>query len=273
MAKLAVSEMTTYRWSFEEDVQNYVKLGIGGIGVWRQKLSDFGEEKAAELLDESGLHVSSLLWAGGFTGSDGRSYRDSVHDARDAIRLAGRLHADCVLVYSGARAGHTHNHARRLFRSAIAELLPFAGEFGVRLAIEPMHAGCAAEWTFLTSLEPTLELLDELCDPALTLAFDTYHLAQDAGVVELLPDIVSRIGIVHLGDSREPPQGEQNRCRLGDGNLPLPAIVSLLQRAGYDGYFEVELMGEEIEASDYVDLLSHSKQAVELWTGELRVES
>ena len=79
--------------------------GIRGIGVWRQKLADYGEEKGVELLAESGLEVSNLLWAGGFTGSDGRTLRESVNDALEAIRLAADLRAGCLVVYSGGRAG------------------------------------------------------------------------------------------------------------------------------------------------------------------------
>ena len=60
MPRLSINEVTTYRWSFEEDVQNYRNAGIDGIAVWRQKLSDYGESKGAELLRESGLTVSSL---------------------------------------------------------------------------------------------------------------------------------------------------------------------------------------------------------------------
>ena len=73
MSLLSISELTTYRWSFEEDVRNYSAAGFRAIGVWRQKLSDFGEERGLALLHDSGLEVSSLLWAGGFTGSDGHS--------------------------------------------------------------------------------------------------------------------------------------------------------------------------------------------------------
>ncbi|MEZ6111804.1 MAG: hypothetical protein R3C99_12420 [Pirellulaceae bacterium] len=53
MARFAVNEMTTFRWTFEEDVQSYLQAGIRALGVWRQKLSDIGEEKGAELLAES----------------------------------------------------------------------------------------------------------------------------------------------------------------------------------------------------------------------------
>lgn len=261
MSRLSINEMTTYRWSFEEDVNRYHAAGINAIGVWRQKLSDFGEEKGIELLAETGLNVSSILWAGGFTGSDGRSHRDSIDDARDAIRLAAAVKADCLVVYSGSRGGHTHNHARRLIKGALSELAPLAGELGVTLAIEPMHKGCAGEWTFLTSLTDTLELLDAVASPHVKMTFDSYHLGFEDAVVEQLPTIAPRVGIVHLGDAKIPPVGEQNRCRLGDGILPLASIVQQLESAGYDGWFEVELMGEEIEATDYEELIAHSKRA------------
>ena len=88
MAVLSMNETTTFRWSFEEDVANYAAAGIPAMGVWRQKLSDFGEEKGIELLADAGLKVSHLLWAGGFTGSDGRSFRTSIEDASDALETA-----------------------------------------------------------------------------------------------------------------------------------------------------------------------------------------
>jgi hypothetical protein len=41
----------------------------------------------------------------------------------------------------------------------------------------------------------------------------------------------------------------------------LRAIVAALQSAGYNGYYDVELLGEEIEACDYRALLEHAKTA------------
>jgi sugar phosphate isomerase/epimerase len=261
MDRLSMNEMTTYRWSFEEDVRNYAAAGFRAIGVWRQKLSDFGEERGLALLHDSGLEVSSLLWAGGFTGSDGRSFRESVQDAEESIRLAAALHAGCLILYTGSRAGHTHSHARRLMNSALRELAPLAEDFDVTLAVEPMHSGCAADWTFLTGLDDVLSLLDSTGCPHVKLAFDTYHLGYTASILPRLAELASRIAIVQLGDARRPPQGEQDRCRVGDGELPLRQIVCELTDAGYDGYFDVELMGQEIEACDYHELLAQSKAA------------
>ena len=81
------------------------------------------------------------------------------------------------------------------------------------------------------------------------------------GILDRIPEIAPHVAIVQLGDAREPPTGEQNRCRLGDGGIPLKEIVDALADAGYDGFYDVELLGEEIETIDYHALLDHAKQA------------
>lgn len=263
MAGLSINEVTTYRWSFEDDVTHYRACGIEAIGVWRQKLADFGEAKGVELLAGSGLAVSNLLWAGGFTGSDGHSYRESLADAREALHLAAALGTRTLVVYSGSRNGHTQNHARRLFTSALGELLPLAAELDVALAIEPMPAGCAEGWTFLTTLEDSLALVQGLNNPYAKLAFDTYHWGHEPEIAARIGAMAEHIGIVHLGDGRCPPEREQNRQRLGDGTVPLACIIKALRQAGYDGYYDVELFGEEIENSDYRQLLEGSRRAYE----------
>ncbi len=261
MARLSMNEVTTYRWSFEEDVTHYAAAGIKAIGVWRRKLADFGEEKGIELLADAGLSVSNLGWAGGFTGSDGRSFRESMEDAAEAIRLAGALRAGCLVVYTGARGGHTHNHARRLMIDALQELVPLAAEYRVSLALEPMHLGCAAEWTFLNTLDDTLSMLAKVGSPHVGLVFDTYHLGHDAKVLDQIDQIVRYVRVVHLGDGKAPPDKEQDRSRLGDGVIPLGEITSALASAGYDGDYDVELIGEEIGGVDYHGLIEQSKRA------------
>ncbi len=258
---LSMNEVTTYRWSFEEDVWRYAAAGYKAIGVWRQKLTDFGEEQGVDLLAESGLRVTNLLWAGGFTGSDGRSLAESVDDASHAIRLAGAMNAGCLVVYPGGRNNHTFRHAERLLRTAIEKLLELAEAAEVTLAIEPMHPACAAEWTFLTDLESTIALVESFATPYLKLVLDTYHFGHDRTVLANLGEIAPHLALVQLGDRRRSHGIDQDRCALGKGVVPLTEIVHDLLEAGYQGPFDVELVGQDIESSDYQRLLSESKQA------------
>jgi sugar phosphate isomerase/epimerase len=261
MTLLSMNEITTFRWSLEEDVENYQQAGYRAIGVWRQKLSDGDEDRAIDLLIESGLYVSNLTWAGGFTGSDGRTLAESIDDAAEAIRLAAALQAGCLVIYPGGRNNHTYRHAGRVFRCALDELLPLAESVDVPLAIEPMHAACAAEWTFLTDVKCVVALLEEYHSPCLKLACDTYHFPFGARHRHVLERLAPYIGIVHLADRRLPPSVDQQRCPLGYGRLPLAEIVATLQDSGYSGAFDVKLIGPEIEVGDYWRVLEQSQVA------------
>lgn len=265
MVRLSMNELTTFRWPFDEDVRQYAAAGFDSIAVWRQKLSDFGEEKAIELLADSPLSVSTVLWAGGFTGSDGRTHKESIEDALEAVQLAGDLKSNSLIVYTGSRSGHTYNHAKRLFCTALEELIPCAAERGVTLAVEPMHAGCGTAWTFLTDVDETLELIQSFRSPQLKLVFDTYHLGHVPNIADRLPELSPWIALVQLADARVPPSGEQNRCRLGAGTLPLEAILAALVRSGYAGDVDIELMGEDLECPDYAELIAHSRHMACQW--------
>lgn len=266
MPRLGISQLTTFRWPFEEDVARYRQAGIGAMGIWRQKLADIGLERGAELLAEAGMEVTSLQWAGGFTGSDGRSHEESLQDARHALLAAEILRAGCLIVHSGARGIHTHSHARRLFRLALEKLLPLAEEHAMVLAIEPMQGECGGEFTFLNCLEESVQLVESFGSSSLRIALDTYHWGHQPTVLEWLPSLAPKLALVQLGDSRQPPRTETNQCPLGEGRVPLREIVQCLLAAGYDGNFEVELMGEEIEASRYEEIVRRSRAAFAEWT-------
>ncbi len=265
MERLGFNEFSTYRWSFEEDVMSYRAHGFGAIGLWRAKLSDYGEEKAVELLTECGLNVSSLHWAGGFTGSDGRSFRESLHDALDAVEVAAQLKAESLIVVTGGRFGHTRNHVNRIVRDALTELSEAAQAVGVSLAVEPMHAGCSFECSFLNDVPSTLDMIAQIGASNVGIVFDCYHLAQQPLANEWLAQLVPFIRLVQLGDAKSLPVCEQNRCLLGEGNIPLEKIIQVFESNGYKGYYEIELCGQEVEHHNYEYLLQQSHRTASHW--------
>ena len=101
--------------------------------------------------------------------------------------------------------------------------------------------------------------MDTIGSPRVQLAFDAYQFGAEPTAIELLPRFAGRIAIVHLADGKTPIEQEQNRTRLGDGVVPLAEVIAALSAAGYNGDYDVELIGQEIEATDYRELLRHSK--------------
>lgn len=272
MPRLSISEVTTYSWSFQRDVRTYARHGVPAMGIWRQKLADYGEEKGAELLAEHGMDVSNVYFAGGFTGHDGRSFQEAVDDAERAIETASLLQADCLTVYTGARAGHTKSHAKRLIQMALEQLLPVAEVNDVVLAVEPMHPRAGVDWTFLTDLESTLELVERLGSRYLQIALDTYHWGRSRKLYSMMRDLVPNLAVVFLGDAKSSPDEEQNRCLLGDGNISLERMLSAFLEHGYDGCFDIRLTGEDLETLSYPEILRHSCQAYEALVAGAKVD-
>ena len=259
MPRLSMNELTTFQWSFDEDLFHYRRAGYDAIGIWRRKLTDFGVERGLELLAESGLTVSNLMWAGGFTGNDGRTQRQCLADAEAGIHMAAVLQAGALVLYTGGRNNHTQRHSQRLLRNALDVLLPLAEDYEVTLALEPMHAACASEWTFLTSLEETITLLADYGSHYLKLVYDSYHFPFRDGKLSWLAELAPSIAVVHLGDSNVPHGIDQERCPLGEGHTPVREIIRTLIEAGYTGDFDVELTGPVVESACYQQLLRDSR--------------
>ncbi|TWT52666.1 Inosose isomerase [Rubripirellula amarantea] len=259
MNTFAVSQLSTLRWSMEQDASAYSAMGFEGIGLYRPKLDDFGIDRTIELLCESSLHVTSLSWAGGFTGSCGLGVDDSVRDAIKAVREAANLRADTLIVLAGGRNNHIRSHARRTLCDALREVSAAAESFDVHLSLEPIHPGCGDEWSFIHDLRTTLDIIEDVGSTHLGLALDTYHVGMDDDTIKWLPDLKPHLNLVQFGDGRHSPVGEMNRCLLGEGCVPLQRFYEALVEQGYQGPMEVELLGEDIENVSYEQVLQHAK--------------
>lgn len=261
--KVSVSSLTTKRWNLLEDVCGVQDAGLSSLGLWRPKLLDFGEERSIELLRDRQVDVSTVSFAGGFTGTNGHRFEDAVSDARDAIRLAGQVGADAVILVSGSRGAHTLNHARRLLLDAIRELTGPAESVGVDIALLPMHPMFAADWTFLSCLDDTIDIIAMASHPRVKLAFDTYHLWQEPQLLARLPELVPLISAVQISDWREPPRSRHDRALPGEGVIPLAGIVETLVRSGYRGHFDLQVWSEESWLSDPSALVKRAKSGFE----------
>ena len=259
--RMSMHETTTYRWSLLDDVNAYRGAGIGAIGVWKPKLIEWGEEKGAELLRDSELTVSSLSYAGGFTGSDGASFREAVDEALEAVELAADIGAECLVLISGARAGHTRSHAQRLLRDALRELGDAAGERNLHLALQPMHRAFAGSTTFLTSLDSTLDALGFCNHSRVGMLLDLFHLWQEPDLCQRAAEAVEWIKLVAVSDWNAPPRHDMDRCLPGLGQAPLASLVQSLGAAGYRGFYDVQVQSEECWSLDYDLVLRHCQEA------------
>jgi sugar phosphate isomerase/epimerase len=270
LSRLAISQMTTIRWSLLDDVVHFRAEGVDAIGVWRRKVAEFGDERAIDLIRESGLTVASVSSAGGFTGYGGHSFMSSIEDALDALRLSGDLQAGSLVVVSGPRAGHTWNHARRLLCDALAKLGDAAARVNVPLALQPRHPCSATDWSYLTTLDATLEVLNDLQHPFVGLAFDVFQMSNEPDLANRVSDALPWIKTVQLSDGTASPVSDHDRLLPGEGTLPLPRIVGELESGGYQGFYNIELWSEAVWKQDYLQVLKRCRDAFQNLSGGRR---
>ena len=265
MPDIAISQLTTIRWDLAADLECLREQGFSTLAMWRPKLSDRGVAATRAALAEAGVRCSSLHCAGGFTGVDGRTFRESLADADDAIAEAAELAAPVLIVHSGCRGGHTRSHAGRLLREALAILGPTARRRGVVLALKPVHPAAACGCSFLTDLAETLELVESIGDPAIRLSLDTWQFEFQEEIERLLPRLVAAVAIVQVADRSGPPTLEFDRLPPGYGGLPLETIVSLLWEHGYRGDFEFDPVGETVELLGYAGTVGEILRVTDSW--------
>jgi sugar phosphate isomerase/epimerase len=119
-----------------------------------------------------------------------------------------------------------------------------AARAGVRVGLEPVNRVGGEHWTMITTLSKAVELLEEADRPALGLQFDSWHLWNTPDLFEEIERYADRFVGVHIADWRE-PRGWADRVLPGDGTADLPAILGALERAGWDGYYDLEIFSDQ----------------------------
>jgi len=182
-----------------------------------------------------------LHFAGGYTGDDCK-LKDSVEDTLNAIDLAARLNANCLLIHPGSLNGHLRKHIGKVFQAVLDQILPYAEARDVQLVVEPILDQPYSKFTFYQSIGETIELLD--ANPSLGVALDLYHVGMDATAFERLPEYVDRINVVQLADrtrgswAMQKHSGNERksfRLPLGEGHVRIEYWLSRLNELGYHG--------------------------------------
>ncbi len=263
MPRYSVNQATSKSWSLEQDAFSYSSLDFCGAGLWRHKVSDFGDEKTRALLDECGLETSSLSCVGGFTGSDGR-WSDCVIDAIEALTSAHAVGAKNLLLHTGGRNRHIRTQAMRCLHAAIEHLLPFAEEFGVRLLLQPMLESVSKRWNFLHDWASLFEVIDRYPSHLVGFVLNTYHCSFLNEISPMLPKRIDQLGLVQVADSMHLPRVNKQRddCLLGEGALMPDHWLRQAVNAGYDGWVEVESVSPTLAAQGYEHVLKCSNEFV-----------
>src|ERR1700675_5031955 len=172
-------------------IEACARHGIRAIDPWRDQVAGVGLDRAARAVRDAGLELSGYCRGGMFT-SDAVRRMEARDDNRRAIDEAKALGAPCLVLVvgglpqfsrPGSAASNDITAARARVRDAIAEMMDYARDAKMPLAIEPLHPAYAADRACVNTTKQSLDLCDRL-DPqrtgALGIAPDVYHIWWDA---------------------------------------------------------------------------------------------
>ncbi|HLS15795.1 MAG TPA: sugar phosphate isomerase/epimerase family protein [Beutenbergiaceae bacterium] len=263
LSRLSLNTATTKYLTLPQAVQAASRAGLESVGLWRDRVAEVGTARAARLVTEAGLRVSSLCRGGFLTAADPEGQAAALADNRAAITEAAALGTgELVLVVGGLGAASEPGGpalrdgdrnlvaARARVAERIAELVPFAAEHGVRLALEPLHPMFAADRAVLSTLGQCLELAAEFPAESVGVVVDTYHVWWDPQLAQQVAraGAEGRLSSYQVCDWILPLAADPllSRGFMGDGYVDFASITDWVSRAGYRGDVEVEIFNAEI---------------------------
>jgi len=287
--KFSISQVTTPRWSFEQDVIAYSKLKVDGMGVWETKLLDYGVERGIELLESYSMPVSVVIpvtanilpaspsWNLVTPLPDPPVWKHRLNRLEsmiDSINLVSRLQAQCMVVVTGDRGEYSKEEATARVVGSLGDMMKEAEDKNVCLALEPLHRTRAPGLCFVTNIPESMDIINQVDHDNIGLLFDTYHLWDTPNVLEDISEAKGKVFGVHVNDwkpTRREVTASDDRQILGKGVIPLREILHALDKAGYDEFYEFEIVSQETDPESpwklrYESLIRQGKEEFErLW--------
>ncbi|MER7609026.1 sugar phosphate isomerase/epimerase family protein [Nocardioides sp. NPDC127503] len=262
LERLSLNTKTANSWTLAEAVDGAARAGIPALGLWRDRVHEAGVEKAAKLVRDAGLRVSSLCRGGFLTASDEAGIASALEDNKRAIDEAATLGTDAlVMVVGGLPEGDVDlAGARERVAERLAELAPYAGDHGVKLVLEALHPMYVADRAVISTLGQALDLAAPHPVDAVAVVVDTFHVFWDPDLAAQIEraGAEGRLAAYQVCDFNLPIPSDALLARgmMGDGVIDFAPITRMVAATGYTGDVEVEIFNEAVWAGDPDDVLS-----------------
>lgn len=249
--RLSLNLKTVEGWSLDEALEGCARAGIETVGVWRDQLGD----GAAARVAARSIGVSGLCRGGFFPAATARERAARVDDNRRAIEEAAELGTSMLVMVCGPAPDRDLAAARRMVEEGIEAVLPDALQHGVTLGIEPLHPMMIGERSVIVTLGEAIDLA-RVFDGGVGVVVDAYHVFWDPNVETEIDRARGLIVGFHVSDWLVPTTSTvAGRGVMGDGIIDLHRLRLAVDRAGYDGPIEVEIINPELSSRDRDELV------------------
>jgi len=148
--------------------------------------------------------------------------------------------------------------AAQRFCAELAPLVERGRELGLRLALEPTNP-LRTDVSFVHCVRDAVDLARTA---GMGVVVDLYSCWYERGLDDLVRKNIDVVALVQVCDYRLGTYDMPNRGAVGDGDIPVERLLGLVLDAGYDGPFDIEILGPRIEAEGYRAPIARSVERV-----------
>lgn len=168
---------------------------------------------------------------------------DATGKLSTAIEIAADFGARCIYLLTGGRGLLTWEQAAERFAELVAPCRDQAAAAGVRLLVENASA-FNVDIHIAHTLSDTITLAEHA---GIGVCIDVHACWMEAGLAQLINRAIPLTGLVQVSDYVLGDRTAPCRAVPGDGVIPLERIIGDVIDAGYQGIFDLELVGPRIE--------------------------
>jgi sugar phosphate isomerase/epimerase len=236
--RISVDEECAGNIPFAEEVDFWKELGVTDIGVISTKIEPIGWDVG--FVKSTGLRVSNI-------GTEERVLNE-------ALEFGAAIGADSVWLTPGSIGSRLWEEAADGFCRRMEPAVARAKELGIALALEPTNS-LRLDISFVFTLRDSLTLARIAgTGVVVELACCWY----EPGFEDLFRKHVDMIKLVQISDFEIGTRSTPDRTAIGDGDIPLERLLRIILDAGYEGMFDLELIGPKIEAEGYLSATRRS---------------
>lgn len=222
-----------------------LRFGVHTVAPWQAHYGEAGAQAAIKAIRSRELNVSGVCRMSLFgPATTPAAWAQAVDEGKRILDEAAQMGASSVTFIGGGLPDGDKRLAdtRSRIRDGLGELLPYARDNAVALAIEPLHPMCLADRGAVGTLQAALDWATELGQGAGVLV-DTYNQWWDPALETVIGHSEGKIVGFQVSDWLVPTVDLAfDRGMMGDGVIDIPQVRGWVEKAGYHGPIEVEIL-------------------------------
>jgi sugar phosphate isomerase/epimerase len=236
--KLAFSTLACPKWSLEQTIDAAKRNGYEGLElrllngeILPPNLDETTREKICSQCTAAGLKIICVDTSIRVATQDPEGRAAQIRDGLAYLEMAAGWKAPFIRVFGGTPEGTPKADAIKVSTECLTTLAKRGQELGISVLLETHD-------TFSSSAL-VMEVLNQV--PGTGALWDTLHPYRvGEQPTETAACLGKRCDHVHIKDGRCVSDNKWDLVLLGEGEVPVPAILSILHSQGYQGWLSVE---------------------------------